>query len=217
MKKSKLSTYILLDRSGSMSGSKWEHAIGSINSYVAELTTGDEIIGDVTVAAFDGHHINPFNTNINLKSNVSFDILRENQILSKFKPIEINETSPRGSTPLYDATAQLINMVETDNSEKAIIIIMTDGEENASTSYSLNAIRDRIKSCTNRGWEVVFLGSEFNADTVAQNFGLGLNKVVNNAAHETGATMDFYSTAARSYASTGAAIDTTLRRAEVKK
>jgi len=33
----KLSAYILLDRSSSMAGARWENAIGSINQYVKSL------------------------------------------------------------------------------------------------------------------------------------------------------------------------------------
>lgn len=221
MTKSKLSTYVLLDRSGSMSGSKWENAIGSINSYVTELKKDKDISGDVTVAAFDGSGLNTWNVSGSLsranlgRSAVDFTVLRENQSLDKFKQIGIDEVTPRGSTPLFDATATLLNMAETDPSEKTMIIIMTDGEENASQEYNLTSIKDRLATCTKRGWEVVFLGAEFNADRVAMNLGLDISKVVNNKATETIDTMRFYAASSMAYAKTGASINTSARRSEV--
>lgn len=246
----KLSAYILLDRSGSMSGSRWENAIGSINTYVHSLRKQD-IAAEITVAAFDsngGFRPATWNTGgvqmapttgglirTPMTSAVpgtgviatttpevvdpnSFDILRNKVSLEEFKDLDINETSPRGGTPLYDSTAKLINLAEQNNNEKTVILIMTDGEENTSKTYNLKSIRDRIASCQHRNWEVVFLGAEFNADTVAQDYGLAASKVINTrSAQNLSATMDWYATSSMAYAKTGAAIDTTAVKAQFGK
>lgn len=220
MTKSKLSVYILLDRSSSMAGPKWESAIGSINSYVKTLQD-EKIDAEITVAAFDspaysyGIKSNVFQVrnNPSSSSNISFDVLRNEVNIKNYSHIRHNEISPRGSTPLYDATAQLLNMADKKNNKKTIILIMTDGEENASHVYNIQSIKDRVATCTNRGWEVVFLGAEFNADNIARDYGLSLTKTVNSNINNLDYTMRSYGLASAHYAAGAiSGIDTTSMR-----
>lgn len=219
---SNLSTYILLDRSGSMTGERWTNAINSINEYVGTLKAGGQD-GRVTVAAFDGSGFSysntrtAYNNEFNENNNVNFTVLRDGKKISKFKSLKETEIDPRGSTPLFDATARLLNMAEQNNGEKTIIIIMTDGEENSSRDYNMKSIKDRLKGCEHRGWEVIFLGAEFNADKTAQNLGINISKVVNNrSAADIGDTMRFYAASAMSYTNAGQAIDTTSLRNDLE-
>lgn len=245
-KKTKLSAYILLDRSGSMGGARWENAIGSINTYVQSLRKSEDIHAEITVAAFDsnGNSFRPATWNaggaqmapvtaaqpslttgwnnavpaIEYGDPNTFEIMRDKISLDKFKDLAIDELSPRGGTPLYDSTAKLINMADTNNNEKTVILIMTDGEENSSRTYTLATIRDRIATCQKRGWEVVFLGAEFNAETVAKNYGLDSSKVISTrSAQNLSATMDWYATSSMNYATTGAAINTSAVKATFEK
>ena len=65
-------------------------------------------------------------------------------------------------TPLYDAIGRIVSLAEKDKPEKAVIVIMTDGEENSSqemTKIAAKAALDRVRA---KGWEVVFLGTEFS-------------------------------------------------------
>lgn len=218
---SNLSTYILLDRSGSMGGQRWTNAINSINEYVGTLKAGG-LEGRVTVAAFDGSgfsysNARSYSNEFKENNNVNFTVLRDGKKISKFKSLKETEIEPRGSTPLFDATARLLNMAEENNGEKTVVIIMTDGEENSSRDYNMKSIKDRLKGCEHRGWEVIFLGAEFNADTTATNLGVGLNKVVNNrSAADLGDTMKFYGAAAMAYTTAGQAIDTTSLRNDLE-
>lgn len=145
----------------------------------------------------------------------SFDIIRDSVTLSKFKDLSPTETSPRGGTPLYDSTAKLINLAEAVGNEKTVIIIMTDGEENSSKAYTLQAIRDRIVTCKARNWEVLFLGAEFNADNIATQYGLSKGKVINTTLENTSRSMDFYAKASASYADFGTAVDTMAVKADL--
>jgi uncharacterized protein YegL len=217
----KLSAFILLDRSSSMSGARWENAIASINKYVDTLKT-DKVDADITLAAFDYHGtpqpnyagiqvgglqmrpIEPFAQ----QDGFSFTVLRDKANIKKFKTLQPGEVAPRGSTPLYDATARLINMADSANNEKTVIIIMTDGEENCSRQYNLSSIRDRIATCQKRGWEVLFLGAEFNADHIASSYGLAAGKVINTSLRNMDASMSFMAASSTNYTRTGEAIDT---------
>lgn len=209
-----LSAFILLDRSSSMSGPKWENAIASINQYVDGLIKNGAK-GNVTLASFAGTSglfgyagirspgVPAFGK-VEATVTNSFTVHRDKVALKNWERVESYIAQPNGSTPLYDATAELLNMAETNAAERTVIIIMTDGEENTSREYTLTAIRDRVKSVTTRGWEVVFLGAEFNADQVAADYGLMKSKVINTSFRGLTAGMDYMADASIMYASASA-------------
>ena len=63
--------------------------------------------------------------------------------------------------------------VSTDGFDKTITVIMTDGEENSSREWTLQAIRELIRSKEAAGnWTFVFLGA--NLDAFAQDASLGV-------------------------------------------
>ena len=88
------------------------------------------------------------------------------------------EASPRGMTPLFDAIARLISMAEADNPEKAVIVIMTDGEENASREVTKAGVKAALDRAEKRGWEVVFLGAEFANFSDADAVGISARKTM---------------------------------------
>jgi hypothetical protein len=60
---------------------------------------------------------------------LQFDVLRNSVDAGRWNDVTTNEVSPRGMTPLYDAIGRIVSLAEKDRPEKAIIVIMTDGEE----------------------------------------------------------------------------------------
>ncbi|MFN4023299.1 MAG: VWA domain-containing protein [Hyphomonas sp.] len=160
--------YILLDRTGSMSPI-WDEALSSVNAYADGLAhpEGGKPSGAddrITLAVFDHH------------SGLQFDVLRSAVAAASWTPVTSNEAAPRGMTPLFDAIARIIAMAEADNPGRAIIVIMTDGEENASrevTKEGVKAALDRVKA---KGWEVVFLGAEFSKFADAEAIGVAAGK-----------------------------------------
>jgi hypothetical protein len=156
--------YILLDRSGSMQ-SLWVEALSSVNAYAKELankTDGPEHVGDshITLAVFDG------------QEGLQFDLLRRKQPALHWETVTDREAAPRGMTPLLDALGRLIALAETDNPDKAVIVVMTDGQENASREVTRDGARaalDRIKA---KGWDVVFLGANFDNISDADSVGV---------------------------------------------
>jgi hypothetical protein len=144
--------YVLLDRSGSMQ-SLWVEALSSINAYAKELankTDGDAVDSHVTLAVFDS------------QEGLQFDVLRKKVPALHWENVTDAEASPRGMTPLLDALGRLISLAETDNPDKAVIVVMTDGQENASREVTREGVKaglDRVKA---KGWEVVFLGANFD-------------------------------------------------------
>ena len=184
-----MNVYILLDRSGSMA-SLWDEAIGSINGYVDELKNSDKI----HFAVFDS---------------VSHDVIREGKV-KDWKEVSTEEVQPRGGTPLYDSVGKIMAVAEEDNAKKTVLVVMTDGYENASKEHTQISVKAKVKQFEDKGWEVLFLGANFDAvETVSGSVGVVAGKTMNISAgnlRDAFTTLSSYTTA---YASTGAAINFT--------
>lgn len=88
---------------------------------------------------------------------------------------------PRGRTALLDAVGRFITDVgqaladqpERKRPGKVIIVIVTDGMENASQEWTRHAVRDLIAKQKNQyNWEFVFLGANMDAVKEAAAFGI---------------------------------------------
>jgi hypothetical protein len=166
----------------------WNEAIGSINGYVSKLKKTDK----VTVAAFDS---------------VSYDVVRDVKV-KEWTDIKNNEIEPRGGTPLYDSCGKLMTQAETENAKKTILVVMTDGFENASKEYTQQAIKAKIKAFEDKKWEVIFLGANFDAvDGVAGSLGLVGSKSMSYGVGQFARGMDILATSTSLYAATGAAVN----------
>jgi hypothetical protein len=161
-----MQAYILLDRSGSMQ-SLWVEALSSVNAFAKELankTDGPSVDSHVTLAVFDS------------QESLQFDTLRRKQSALHWENVTDKDASPRGMTPLLDAMVRIISLAEGDNPDKAVIVVMTDGQENASREVTRDGVKaalDRVKA---KGWEVVFLGANFDNIADASSVGVGGDK-----------------------------------------
>lgn len=184
-----MQAYILLDRSGSMQ-SLWSEALSSVNAYAKELankTAGDAVDSYVTFAVFDG------------QEGLQFDVLRRKQPALHWEKVTDAEASPRGMTPLLDSLGRIIALAETDNPDKAVIVVMTDGQENASrevTREGAKAALDRVKT---KGWDVVFLGANFDNISDAGSVGIGGAQQMAMAAGTMSASMKRVAEKSRAY------------------
>lgn len=190
-KKIRLNTYILLDRSGSMSG-RWDETLSSINAYVKALDR--KVINKVTVATFD------------TQNSFQFDVIRDNKDAGSFQPVTDKDAAPRGWTPLYDAIGRIVAKADEDADEKAIIVIMTDGAENASTELNKDQAKAALDRCRNKGWEVVFLGADFDAMTQGASVGNSLDKSLNMTAGNYTVTMRNMASKSTLYATADCAV-----------
>lgn len=146
-----ISSYILLDRTGSMQDI-WAEALSSVNAYATEMATPDgsaRVDADLTVATFDS------------QSGLQFDVIRDSMDARKWKKITDADATPRGMTPLYDAIGRIVALAETEKPARAVIVIMTDGKENASEEVTREGAKAALDRARAKGWEVVFLGAEF--------------------------------------------------------
>jgi hypothetical protein len=158
---------VILDRSGSMS-SKVQDVIGGFNLYLDELAKEPAVDYGFSLTLFD------------------------TVVEMKYKAVALNQVArlddrtylPSGNTALLDAIGNTVQTVSTDGFDKAITVIMTDGEENSSREWTLPGVRELIKTKEAAGnWTFVFLGA--NLDAFAQGESLGVpmaNAVRYNAA-----------------------------------
>lgn len=160
----KSNDYILLDRSGSMA-SKWDETISSLNAYVDELSKKGAK-STVTVAVFDDHN------------RMQFDVIRDSVDIKKWNKITTDEVTPRGTTPLLDAVSRIISIAEQKNSKKTVIVVITDGQENASREVTKEDVQKAVKRCEDKKWEVIFLGADFEAFGNAKMSGVGFDKTM---------------------------------------
>lgn len=165
-------SYILLDRTGSMSDI-WDEALGSVNAYAASVgeadegeVDGEDIETDVTLAVFD------------YQDGMQFDVLRKGVKAEDWNDVTNDEANPRGMTPLFDAIGCMVSLAEADKPEKAVIVIMTDGRENSSRELTKDGAKAALARAEAKGWEVVFLGAEFASFDDAESVGMDARKTM---------------------------------------
>lgn len=185
--------FILLDRSGSMK-TLWEEALGAVNSYVKKLGQ-DNVDTGVTLAVFDSP---------SQGGPMDFTVVRERITPSTWHEVVTAEVEPRGFTPLNDATCQIVNLAKAGNYDKVAIIIMTDGAENASKEFTVTQAKLLLDQCRARGWQVVFLGANFDNAAQAASYGNSMRSTVQVAPGNLAAASATVATARASYSATGA-------------
>lgn len=90
----------------------------------------------------------------------------------------IESISPRGSTALFDAIGESIKKLdfvvsnEINNNEASVImVILTDGYENASKKFSSEEIKKEMDKLRETGlWNFVFIGADFDITATAGYF-----------------------------------------------
>lgn len=184
-----MNVYILLDRSGSMQN-QWGEAINSVNAYVKELPKDTNVF----LAAFDH----------------DYTVLR-NTTVKKWQPIDREEIVPRGNTRLFDSAARVMYRALDDNAEKTVIVVMTDGEENASLNFKQSDVKSLADTMDKKKWELIFLGANFDkvSDVAINNFGRDSSKFLNMTTGNMTGTMADLAIRSTAYATMDSAINYT--------
>ena len=156
----------ILDRSGSMAGLESD-TIGGFNATISDQKM---IEGEtrVTTILFDNF----------------FEVLHDRIDLQALGALTNKEYFVRGSTALYDAVALGINKItnvqnqtkEESRADKVIMVIITDGYENASRETNGPVLHKMIEECKKSGWEFLFLGADIDAQAAAGAIGIDANR-----------------------------------------
>ncbi len=141
--------YILLDASGSMAP-KRDDSLNAIDNYVAQLR-GEGVNSTIKCALFTTSYSRGFVCDTMRDSTTDTWVdMRFDQELGR----------DGGSTPLYDAINVMCTQLRDLSPTKCSIIIITDGEENASKT-TVEQARALLDWCRAQGWQVTFLGADF--------------------------------------------------------
>ena len=154
---------MILDRSGSMETCR-ESTIEAVNQYLLEAKADDALKeADFNLTIFDGQ---------------SIDTIRTGPIKAT-EDITTEEYVPRATTPLYDAIGRGIDTLDGNGADKAVLVIVTDGHENASRKHEIDSIKELLKTRQDKGWLVVFLGAGLEAAQQGMGIGLSLGTIAN--------------------------------------
>lgn len=161
--------YMLLDASGSMQ-TNWQETLGAINEFVQSRK--DTSIEGITVAAHDA------------LETMRYRVLRDKVPFKYWVNLTNDQVSPGGSTPLLDAMGRMLSQVESDKPERAIVVVITDGHENASKEYNLETLRMKMNALKEKNVEFTFIGANFDAFDQASSFGVQSGATIQmNAGH----------------------------------
>jgi uncharacterized protein YegL len=182
MKKDLVELVFILDRSGSMAGLE-KDTIGGFNSMIKRQkeTKGQAL---VTTVLFDDH----------------YELIHQRKQISNVNDMTTNEYFVRGTTALLDAIGRSITQIiachkklkNDEIPEKTVVVITTDGMENASREYSSAKIKQMIEFQKEKyQWEFIFLGANMDALNTAKDFGISEDRVANYHADEEGTELNF--------------------------
>jgi uncharacterized protein YegL len=154
---------IVLDRSGSMASMSNE-AIGGMNSF---LESQQKLPGEakLTLVLFDNEYI----------------VAQDGRPIKDVPPLDEHTYVPRGTTALLDAIGRTISTIgerlartpEPDRPAKVLIVILTDGMENASQEFKPKQIHWMIEHQREiYSWEFIYLGANQDAIMVGETMGI---------------------------------------------
>lgn len=160
MKENYVNVCFIIDQSGSMHGSETD-VIGGFQKVIDEQRAVKE--GKCTVSMFKF----------------------EDEVEECFVGKDVNEVgelayTPGGCTALNDAVCIAVDrigewlaaMPESERPAKNMVVVITDGMENASHRYTLKDARERIQHQTDKyGWTFVYLGANITDATEAKDMG----------------------------------------------
>ena len=153
----------ILDRSGSMS-SLTSDTIGGYNSFI-EKQKQQAGKAQLTTVLFDNQ----------------YEKIVDGADLNDVRELTSAEYYARGTTALLDAVGMtitdILGKMERDGvcpaKRRVLIMIMTDGYENASKEYSKADVKSLVEATTkNYNWNYIFMGA--NIDSVAEAGSIGI-------------------------------------------
>lgn len=182
MKKGLTELVFILDRSGSMAGLEAD-TIGGFNALLEKQRREQ---GEVLV------------------STVLFDneiqVLHDRMRLEDVRPLTGRDYYVRGCTALLDAVGGAIHHIgnvhkyarEEDVPEHTLVVITTDGMENASRRYDASRVKRMVKRQQEKyGWEFLFLGANIDAVESAAHIGIAPRQAANYHSDSEGTALNY--------------------------
>lgn len=178
----KTEVVFILDRSSSMRGLEAD-TIGGFNSM---LDKQKKLDGEVLISTllFDN----------------KCEVLHDRKLIQDIEHLTDEDYYVRGCTALLDAVGGAVHHIgnihkyarEEDRPEKTLFVIITDGMENASRSYTYTKVRKMIERQQERyGWEFIFLGANMDAIKEAGRYGIRASRASNYICDEDGTELSY--------------------------
>ena len=145
----------IIDCSQSMSGGKIANAIRGINMGIDELKSDTKANYTYSLCNFSSAH------NINLP-----------YIKSELSKVKSMRFSAGGMTALRDAIGTTLNEIKsgTKSTDKVLVNIYTDGDENCSTKYSSRDIERLITDLQAQNFTITFIGTASDVKRVVEDY-----------------------------------------------
>ena len=182
MKKGLTELVFILDRSGSMGGLEAD-TIGGFNSLLAKQKR-EEGEAVVSTVLFDNE----------------IQVLHDRVRLEDVAPMTDRDYFVRGCTALLDAVGGAIRHIGNvhkyaraeDVPEHTLVVVTTDGMENASRRYDAPRVREMVKRQQEKyGWEFLFLGANIDAVETAARFGIDARHAANYHSDPQGTRLNY--------------------------
>jgi hypothetical protein len=167
-----------------------DDVVGGFNAF---LSSQQAVAGEatLTLVRFDGQD--------------PFEVVFDHTDLQSIRPLARADFEPRASTPLLDAVGKTILATElwvarqppAARPEGVIVVVITDGQENASTQFQLGRVRDLIKAKESLGWQFLFLSADLAAFAEAEGLGFAAFKRVHFAKDAEGSRQAFVRTSGK--------------------
>ena len=153
--------HFVLDETGSMSGVR-DATIDGFNEYVNGLRADKKNKYRMSLTKFDSRAIVPVYTDLPIQ---------------EAPDLNHDTYCPCSMTNLNDAIGETITNMEeiVANRRKkcnVLIVIMTDGLENASREWNINQVKELIQDKEEDGWTVTFLGANMDAQKVGRTYAI---------------------------------------------
>lgn len=172
----------ILDRSGSMANLV-DDTIGGFNQFLKKQKTLPEDTRVTTVL---------FNHRIKL--------LHDQEPLEAVSLLSAKDYHVGGTTAMLDAIGYTLKRLHkrhhhlgVERRERAVlVVIMTDGMENSSLTYTTEDIRQLMhQRQTQDDWEFIFLGANIDAHQMGENIGIRKDRRVNYHADKEGTKLNY--------------------------
>lgn len=118
--------------------------------------------------------------------------LHEREEIEKVKKLTWKDYEAGGCTALLDAVGDAIEKAGRSRcGNKTVVIVITDGLENASVNYTYKEIREKIASRRLQGWEFIFLGANIDVAAEAEKIGIPMRRAAGYCQDDEGVRLNF--------------------------
>lgn len=138
--------YFLIDGSGSMIA-QWDETLACVEMYKSKLL----------LANMANHGI------MHVFDSPNLELIQRDETLDRWPHTDRSTVDiPGGGTPLYDAINLAVRRLASLAPERCTFVIVTDGDASRGQQTTLTEAKTLLDWCRAQGWQVIFLGADFD-------------------------------------------------------